>query len=103
LTYKIAAHAADLAATGPGRGTASRKADATQRGARGLTLSTANSSFDSASIPTRPRIPTTKPCRPDIYKEPNSCSMCGPKHCRADKITDEDLWPGWKGIVLKPK
>ena len=29
---------------------------------------------------------------PDIYKQAEFCSMCGPKHCPMQtKITDEDL------------
>jgi len=60
-----------------------------------------NKQFESlARSRTRPRIPTTKPCRPTSTKKPNSAQCAAPKQLpdMQTKITDE-IWPVWNDVL----
>ena len=86
ISYKIAAHAADIARHRPGARD------------RNDELSRARYNFDwhkqiELSLdPERAKEYHDETLPADIYKQAEFCSMCGPKHCPMQtKITDKDL------------
>jgi phosphomethylpyrimidine synthase len=82
ITYKIAAHAADLA---KGHPAAQLRDDALSRRA---SISAGRTSSTSGSIPT-PRAPIHDETLPkEAHKVAHFCSMCGPKFCSM-KITQD--------------
>jgi phosphomethylpyrimidine synthase len=84
ITYKIAAHAADLAKGHPAR--IPRRCALQRRGS----ISAGRTSLICRSIPTPPANITTKPLPAEGAKHAHFCSMCGPKFCSM-KITQDVL------------
>ena len=76
ITYKLAAHAADVAKGHPGArdwdDALSARPDSSSAGA---------TSSRCRSTRTPPRPSTTRRCRPRARKTAHFCSMCGPKFC----------------------